>query len=117
MIACSSCGATGVRIDLDVKATPPAHVCLKCLRKPTCLRCGHRRNRLIVQVGGAMADAICGPCVRAADAAELRRNTVTCTVAACSARVLIVETNDHGECAVCSTDRLYRENPIHQRSA
>jgi hypothetical protein len=36
VIACSSCGATGVRIDLDVRATPPEHVCVKCKRMPKC---------------------------------------------------------------------------------
>jgi hypothetical protein len=62
-IACAGCGkpSSEVRLDLDVRATPPELVCPKCKRKPKCPRCGHRRNRLQCVPRGA---AICLPCLK-----------------------------------------------------
>jgi predicted RNA-binding Zn-ribbon protein involved in translation (DUF1610 family) len=111
MLACSNCGATGVRIDLDVRATPPEHVCLKCKRMPKCDECGKRRNRLTIEG----SKKICGPCIRRN--AKLLAESYMRTCTACPARVDVSDTNDHGECPSCSSDRLYRENPITRRAS
>jgi len=59
-LSCSSCGADNVPIDLDVKATPPEHVCRKCIKKSRCPDCGKRKNRLVCQPSGG---ASCHACI------------------------------------------------------
>lgn len=49
-LECQGCRRTGVRLDLDVKASPPEHVCLKCLPRPKCDRCSRRVSRVALQV-------------------------------------------------------------------
>jgi DNA-directed RNA polymerase subunit RPC12/RpoP len=110
---CAGCGAPGtgpkaVRLDLDVKATPPEYVCMKCKRKPTCKQCCRRRGRVTV-------DGVCCSCERANQRREKARWLRACT--GCAARVDITETNDHGECASCAYARLVREHPITVRRA
>lgn len=106
MIACASCGATGVRIDLDVRSTPPEHVCVTCKRKPKCTLCGKRRNRLTVDG----EQKVCCPCIKRRERDLAAFWLRACT--ACLKRIDISETNEHGECADCSVKRLYREHPI-----
>lgn len=112
-VACANCGAPGVgpgavRLDLDVKATPPEHVCVKCKRMPKCRRCSKRRNRLDVS-------GVCLPCIKQSELSYAALNRRTCT--ACPARIDVSDTNEHGECPNCSHDRLYREHPITVRCA
>lgn len=47
-LACESCGATGVPLDLDTKATPPEVVCRKCIKKAKCDRCRRRVSRRVL---------------------------------------------------------------------
>lgn len=108
MIECANCGAPGtgpeaVRLDLDLKSTPPEHVCLKCKRMPRCSRCTKRRSRLNI-------DGVCCPCQRAADRREKARRLTKCV--SCPIRVDILQINEAGECQGCGLDRLYREHPI-----
>ena len=112
-VRCVGCCAPGigldaVRLDLDVSATPPEHVCPRCRRKPRCSRCRKRRNRLTLQPGGPVL--LCGPCIRESDRREAERCRRTCT--ACGGTTSIERTNEHGECPDCAATRLYREHPI-----
>lgn len=110
-VACTNCGATDVRIDLDVRATPPEHVCVPCKRMPKCDECHKRRNRLTVEG----AKKICGRCIKRNERLLAASYLRTCTV--CSARIDITDTNDQGECGTCSTARLYREHPVTRRAS
>jgi hypothetical protein len=112
-VRCVCCGASGVgldavRLDLDVSATPPEHLCTRCRRKPRCSRCGKRRNRLTLQPGSGVS--LCGPCIRESDRLEAKRCRRTCT--ACGGQTPFERTNEHGECPDCSARRLYCEHPI-----
>jgi DNA-directed RNA polymerase subunit RPC12/RpoP len=112
-VQCASCGAPGVgpdavRLDLDVSAVPPEHLCTRCRRKPRCSRCGKRRNRLTLQPGSRVS--LCGPCIRDSARLEAERCRRTCT--ACGGPTSVERTNEHGECQDCSARWLYREHPI-----
>jgi hypothetical protein len=76
-LACSSCGATDVPIDLDVKATPPEYVCRRCAKKSKCPECRRRVNRLISLPGGRSRCERCQGRIDKAIRAELRRDSVS----------------------------------------
>jgi hypothetical protein len=49
-LTCAGCNASGTRLDLDTKSTPPELVCPSCKKKGKCDRCRRRVSRRVVQI-------------------------------------------------------------------
>lgn len=47
MLTCNARNASGTRLDLDTRTTPPQHVCPRCRKKSICPGCHRRVNRLV----------------------------------------------------------------------